>query len=490
MPKKEDEDDDDEALACDACTRARFGTIASLRAMHTLTPAHAARALQLGFSFYTNRWVLADECFADGPSLHWEEGHAHLVALAGALVHTVNAYTGESAPLGVAVRVVDLRSMPEYYRGRLSEAAWNAFVNALLRLLRHMCDLDEARFRRYMHAATLMRRSPFSAAPTLLGPDDEVVRVGRLHDVLHAVLLGPRLEFLLGHSPVDDLFVERDFSALHPTREDVLAAVCPHTGNTLLHWAALNLGALCWETRRALALACLAYVLMRRFGADPCAVNFAGQTPLQLARWSWRECMHRSLSPERTPLVETFRLAVADVHERRLALAMAMHPRLGAGSPLRALEPALLEAHLRDVGIGDRMARSPALSYAVRLRAFLRPLDDGRVAAATTDAVTGTVMDAAVLRRSVFTPTLRQRFRLAAQVDADASLLDEVMVVYRRLRRVRRRMGLPGANFRAGAVHNLYSGPTPAFFEAMRVVAARQVERGAMTRLLRRASAY
>jgi hypothetical protein len=95
----------------------------------------------------------------------------------------------------------------------------------------------------------------------------------------------------------------------------------------------------------------------------------------------------------------------------------------------------------------------------------------------------GTVMDLAVLKRSALTPYVRLRFRLAAQLDARPALNAEFLRVYRHMRRVRRRMRLPGGATADGAVAAIFSGVARAFFDTMRVMALRQVERGLLPRL-------
>ena len=460
-----------------ACGLTLGGQIEALRALPAFTPADAAEASRQLFRLYLKRVVMLTEYPDDDDRrAGWAQCHLHLVALAGERIHAVDARTGESAPLGVALRMFDLHTGAAYYRERLGERPLALLTGTLTDLLLRMCQTGGVDRRHYLLTASLLRCHPGGvrvAAP--------LARGGR---VMYALFLRQRLDWLAMHRPTDDRYVEQDLLALEPTPADVRSAVCPYTGNTLLHWAALNRGCSGWAARRALALSCAAHVLMQRLGADPCAVNHAGETPLQLAEEAWGAVTLGRASYARAghPLVETFRIAMADVRARRLAFAMGTHPRLGAASPffLLALELGVLTLILNDVGVGERLARSPAVAYASRLRCVLRSDHSGLEVPPFVHFV-GSLMDGAVLRRSALTPRMRQRLLLGAQIDTNENLEAEVVRVFKRLRRVRRRFRLPDGDF---TISSMIDGTAHAFFDAMREVARRQVERGLLPRRL------
>ena len=439
----------------------------------TLAPADAAEASRRLFYLYVDaEAAIAAYPNDDARRAGWAQCHQRLIALAGERIHAVDAHTGESAPLGVALRLHDLRLNAHYYATHLGERALAHLAGTLSECLSRMCQDDDDERRHYRLTASLLRCQPARYRRTAA-----LARGGR---VLYAVFLRQRVDFLAMRRPTDDRYVEEDLLSFAPTPDDVRAAVCPHTGHTLLHWAALNRGCAAWATRRALALACAAHVLMRRLGADPCAVNFAGETPLELAlKW-----------PAATPLVETLRLGMDDVRARRLAFAMGAHPRLGAASPLllALCEPGVLTLILHEVGVGERLARSPMVDYAARLRCVLRSDHDG-LEVRPMGRFVGAFMDGAVRRQRALTPRLRQRLLLGARLEVDEALEGEVRRVFRRLRRVRRRLHLPVGEEEDIAA--LIDGTAYTFFDALREVARREVARGRLPSLrsLRAASA-
>jgi hypothetical protein len=465
----------EEALAyCDPTQRACVFTLRGQSdALPMLAPADAAEASRRLFYLYVDaEAAVAAYPHDDARRAGWAQCHQRLIALAGEHIHAVDARTGESAPLGVALRLHDLRFNAPYYALLLGEPTLSLLARTLSDCLERMCQCDEERRRHYRLMASLLRCQPARYRRTA-----SLARGGQL---LYAVFLRQRLDFLALRQPTNDRYVEEDLLSFAPTPDDVRAAVCPHTGHTLLHWAALNRGCAGWATRRALALACAAHALMQRLGADPCAVNREGETPLELAlKW-----------PAATPLVETLRLGMADVRARRLALAMGAHPRLGAASPLLALEPGVLALILHEVGVGERLARSPMVDYAARLRCVLRSDHDG-LEVPLLGRFAGAFMDGAVRRRRALTPRLRQRLLLGAQLDEDDDLEWEVRRTFFRLRRVRRRLRLPGGQDRLTSAALVGDGTAHAFFDALREVARRQVARGQLPSLRRlRAAPY
>ena len=72
----------------------------------------------------------------------------------------------------------------------------------------------------------------------------------------------------------------------------------------------------------------------------------------------------------RSPVLDVLDSAVADLHARRLALAMARHRRLGGGSLLALLNDDVFLCIARDVTAAD-VARSPRAHYAMQLATTL-----------------------------------------------------------------------------------------------------------------------
>ena len=425
-----------------ALCHAQRGRADHLMGLPDLTPARAAEVLRRLFTFYLDRALIADE-FPDGYLVGWHRCCLHLVRLGGEAAHAVSALTGASAPLGLALRVVDLQEHSgTYFDALIGVRRVVSFMVVLATLLRRMCAMDEPRYERYLATARFVRRPP-RALRTAPVP-------------LYVLFSRPRLELLARTRPTDDRYVEADLLALRLTPEDVREAVCPHTGNTLLHWAALSFGGPGWATQRALALACAVHVLLV-LGADPNALNLQAQTPRALGELAWRETLPRATCA--SPLVETLRLAEADRCERRLAIAMGTHARLGAASPLGLIVEGGLLAQL-EVGASERLPRAASLTYAARLRCVLR--GEGLVAPIGSDGALNAVMDEAVLRRSAPTPRLLRRFRIAAQIDASEPLQRAHVRLYRYLRRLsilRRRRQADGSPY--------------AVFHALRIVGQR-----------------
>jgi len=157
-------------------------------------------------------------------------------------------------------------------------------------------------------------------------------------------------------------------ASLDPSRAQV-RAVCPLTGNTVLHWAVSRCPP-CDSVAHAAALADGVHALLQR-GADPWARNHAGETPLDVWRARWRDESDWGASVV-SAVHEVLEAAMDDVAQRQLALAMAMHPRLGAASPLGWLDPALLALNATFAELPAPRRSEQALRGA-RLRAELRP---------------------------------------------------------------------------------------------------------------------
>jgi hypothetical protein len=274
--------------------------------------------------------------------------------LGGADVRSPDAH-GHSVALGVAMQAF-------FFAVSLNKSArlHSVIVSNLHRLLHLFLEGDVAHA---VACAELMHARRLS--PRLL----------RAQPVLHALFSEGRAVYerrLYGLAHLMDY--AGAVAALDPTRAHV-RAVCPHTGNTVLHWAVSR----CPPTDSIAHSATLAdgvHALLRR-GADPWARNRAGETPLDVWRARWRADSDWGASVV-SAVHEVLEAAMDDVSARQLALAMAMHPRLGAGSLLLSrLDPALLAlpALMEAYAELPTARRSEQALRAQRIRAEMRPGD-------------------------------------------------------------------------------------------------------------------
>ena len=266
----------------------------------------------------------------------------------GADVRAPDAH-GHSVALGVAMQAF-------FFALSLNKSArlHDVIVANLHRLLHHFLDGDVAPF---VACAELMHVRRLS--PKLL----------RAYPVLHALFSEGRAVFerrLYGLAHIMDY--TGAIAALDPSRAHV-CAVCPHTGNTVLHWAVSRCPP-ADSVAHAAALADGVHALLRR-GADPWARNRAGETPLDVWRARWRDGSDWGADVA-SAVHEVLEAAMDDVAARQLALAMATHPRLGAASWLGRIDPALLPLLM---GAAELPAprRSDQAERGARVRAEMRP---------------------------------------------------------------------------------------------------------------------
>jgi hypothetical protein len=447
-------------LALCRLDRARLGELA-------LTRANAAELLWDHFASSMDPDALAREECPPDRTPDWEACFFYLCDLAGPEVHLPSPSTGTSAALGVALRMVDMGVPPNavQFRERLGEEGRRALQTSLERLLRRMClTPTRLHYGEYVIRAKLIRRQ---ARTTVVRLPSSTTRLP-----LHVLFLEARTQRLIkeGESgATDDRYIERDLLSTAPTPEDVRADVCPHTGNTTLHWAALNLGDKEWAAQRAVAIANAMQVLLR-LGADPHARNHAYETPLDVAVRAWEQ--HAPRGSVCTAIEELLEAAMEALTARRLALCMGAHPRLGQASPLRVLDPNLLP--LIHVGLGPVPPHSPQTQYADRLRTALRDEHDG-LCVPVGNHTSGVMLEECVLRQRPLTPRLRRAFLVAAQVDVDDVLYGEYLRVVKHLRRVRMRFRM--------ARRYLSNGDLYPLMEALYAVAQRQAMRCVQPRL-------
>ena len=263
----DDHDDQEEAALFfravgRACMRGQIETLRTLLLINEFTPSNAAEVLLLLFDLYMDREVVVLEYPEDDAHrMGWAQCHRHLITIAGARVHVVHARTGESAPLGVALRMFDLRTGAAYYRERLGERPLALLTGTLTDLLLRMCQTGGVDRRHYLLTASLLRCHPGGvrvAAP--------LARGGR---VMYALFLRQRLDWLAMHRPTDDRYVEQDLLALEPTPADVRSAV-------------LALGSRA-ASPRAIALAVSSLQQLWAAGIDASVVH----TPTLAARPPW-----------------------------------------------------------------------------------------------------------------------------------------------------------------------------------------------------------
>jgi hypothetical protein len=310
---------------------AECGPADATLALRELFPANFARSLLV------NHFELfVDMCLA----LHRR---------GGADVRTPDAY-GHSVALGVAMQAF-------FFALSLGKSArlHDVIVTSLHRLMHLFLDGDVAHV---VACAELMHVRRMSS------------RLLRSQPVVHALFSEGRAVYerrLYGLAHLMDY--AGAITALDPSRAQA-RAVCSHTGNTVLHWAVSRCPP-CDSVAHTAELADGVHALLQR-GADPWARNRAGETPLDVWRMRWRTDSDWGAS-EVSAVHEVLEGAMDDVSARQLALAMAMHPRLGAASPLSRLDPALLASPLLLEGCSELPAarRSDQSVRAQRVRSMM-----------------------------------------------------------------------------------------------------------------------
>ena len=160
-----------------------------------------------------------------------------------------------------------------------------------------------------------------------------------------------------------------------------------------------------------------AVVALLEAGADPCALDAHGRTPREVFRMLRPITAPNGDDNSDDPLPELLQAAEADVRARQLAVAMALHPRLGRGSGLGALGDDLLRgfvATTRRCCSAAPQQSTPQIDYAMALAAALEAEAGVRVAlpGGGLYAPIDREFRACARARAPLTPALRRRFRV------------------------------------------------------------------------------
>ena len=261
-----------------------------------------------------------------------------------------------------------------------------ASIRVLQRLLRHMAG--EASNTRIAESLVLL-----SSTPT---------RVLGGQAPLSALFFEMRLA-------VHDADLEADVRRLAPSEAEANVR-CPFSGNTVLHWAV----SFTHRVERAplhavnVSNGVRALIAAR---ADPCAVNARGETPLALWSRLWRRRCASVWGRWPSAVHEVLEAAMRATSRRRLALAMAMHPR--AASALARLDPWLVRSRLATsaVCVVPEPERSPQAFYASRLRCVLQTEYQISRSIEYRSGL-ARLLQRCILRRASLTPALHRAFQL------------------------------------------------------------------------------